>query len=687
VGELVPRPCFVALLSFCCLITARGAPAAASPGAPAAAGPGAPAAARPTRPDAGQTPPPAHNDLLSLPDAGERSLDPIGLDDSTGRELDRAAARLDEARRRAQQVVKTQTAVHGEVLTSIDAVSEVAHRVQVSLAQGLAFVEVELVFASRSATPAELAYRLPLPPDAALYAFRACRLPPEKGVAKNSKSPRCLDAVPAAASSAESAHGGPSESPAASARTIYDARGAAIALRAAALDKSALLSLRVAYVAAAPLHGGVVRFRLPARGYDPRLAPSEITLQAKGFEPVEPIGPRTLDAHLPLDLRAELSKAPAPKPLTTQALCGGKPCTRRYEAAPSAPARARPSWLLLDTSPSMEGPARNAADLTLASLLSLLPEASPLRVFAFAARTQELGRYTPDAAPLKRLSDALMSDLGAATQPARVLEAHKAELFSERPRVLLLSDGKLDRAALAALASFEKRGIELWLIALAPSETAVAGHFSGVVLAAGSEGDALDERLRAALAPATQSGLRAGEERVQESAPKKRYTPRPSEGWLSFWLARHEPALFATEASAPAGFIVAPPFESVAAKAVQPDTGMPKESVLSMLRSQLIPEARACLRSDRKGRADYAVSLTFHALFAGREAYDVRIEGRLPDKLRSCLADVVDRLRIPAFSGRIRVRYPIHTEREPEAPVIELEGEALEEVNRVISGK
>jgi hypothetical protein len=65
----------------------------------------------------------------------------------------------------------------------------------------------------------------------------------------------------------------------------------------------------------------------------------------------------------------------------------------------------------------------------------------------------------------------------------------------------------------------------------------------------------------------------------------------------------------------------------------------------------------------------------------------VRIEGRIPEVLRGCLADVVGRLRIPAFSGRIRVRYPIHTEREPEPPVIELEGEALEQVERVIGGK
>jgi hypothetical protein len=668
---------------------------------------------------------------LPLGDGGDQNLDPIGLDDSTGRELDRAAERLEQARRRAQQVVTTQSARHGDVLTSIDAVSEVAHRVQVTLAQGLAFVEVELVFASRSATPSELAYRLPLPNDSALYALKVCRLPPEKSAGKPASTARCVearvsareqnpearvsareqnpearvsareqnpearvsareqnpDAVPGSGRNEVSANSPSGEGIGASAQAIEDARGRALSLRAAAIDKSAMLALYVSYVARAPLHGGVVRFRLPARGYDPRAAASEVTLHAKGFSELIPAETRALDAHLALDLHAKLSERPPAGTSTTKARCGGKPCTRSYEAALPAPLITRPTWLLLDTSPSMQGPARNAADQALASLLTLLPEATPLRIFAFAAREQELGRFTPDRAPLKRLSDALTSDLGAATLPARVLDAHKAELFSERPRVLLMSDGRFDRATLAALSLLTRRGVELWLCALAKAPPEVAAAFVGVVSASEVADEALDERLRAALGPRTTRGLPAGEERVRESSPKKRQDPRAGESWLSYWLARGDAMPFVTSAYAAAGFIVAPGYQSAAPKAAQPDTGMPKESVLSMLRTQLVPAARACLRTDRKGRADYAVSLTFHALFAEREAYDVRVEGRIPDALRSCLADVIGRLRIPAFSGRIRVRYPIHTEREAESPVIELEGEALEQVNRVISGK
>jgi hypothetical protein len=90
------------------------------------------------------------------------------------------------------------------------------------------------------------------------------------------------------------------------------------------------------------------------------------------------------------------------------------------------------------------------------------------------------------------------------------------------------------------------------------------------------------------------------------------------------------------------------------------------------------------LRTDRKGRGDYAVQVTFVALFAQREIADVRIEGAIEEPLRNCLEGVLSELRVPAFSGRIRVRYPIHTEREPEAPVIQLEPDVAEQVERVI---
>jgi hypothetical protein len=336
----------------------------------------------------------------------------------------------------------------------------------------------------------------------------------------------------------------------------------------------------------------------------------------------------------------------------------------------------------------MEGPARNTADRALTALLAQLPEATLLRAFAFAAEARELGRFEAESAPLALLSDALLQDLGGASRPGAALHLAKADVAQARPRVLLLSDGKLDQAAVRELAALRRHGAELWWIALSEEPSLLEAASDGVIRMAGDlDGERSEERIAAALAPRLPSGLRAGEQRVHETGPPKPYLPRAKESWLSFWLARATPSALRTPGHAAAGTIAAPAFVSVAALPRAPDSGMPKESVLSMLRNQLVPQARGCLRSDRKGRGDYAVALTFHALFADREAYDVHVEGKIPDALRKCLNDVVPRLRVPAFSGRIRVRYPIHTEREPESPVIELEGEALKQVDRVIGAK
>jgi hypothetical protein len=78
------------------------------------------------------------------------------------------------------------------------------------------------------------------------------------------------------------------------------------------------------------------------------------------------------------------------------------------------------------------------------------------------------------------------------------------------------------------------------------------------------------------------------------------------------------------------------------------------------------------------------VQVTFHALFAQREIADVRIEGAIDERLRQCLEGVLGELRVPVFTGRIRVRYPIPTEREPDPPVIALEPDLAEQVERVI---
>ena len=616
---------------------------------------------------------------LLLLESTERGLDPLGLDENTGAALDRAAERLDEARRK-RAVQPPPQAVTGEVLTALEQVRETAHTAELRLAMGLAFVHIAMTFASRSTLPAQVAYRLPLPDGAAPYALEVCR------------AGRCRRASPAAADvarSTDSAHAAEGRCELCiEGEVIHDARGRALALRASPVTKGTPVSVRVDYVAPAPLHGGMVRFRLPARGYDPRAAEAQVELDAPGLIVRSPTENLRLEPNLGLEVVAELDPAQATRAQLTRASCGGAPCSRSFEAAQVAPLVARETWLLLDASPSMEGPARGRADTLLAALLATLPESTALRVFAFGARAREVGRFVAEATPLAVLSDALGDELGAQSRPGAVFALPGLELPRVRPRVLLVSDAKFDHAALRALSSARKHGAELWLLALEEPPLQAQQLFDGVVPVFSTQDPArMEELLSAALSAPFKPGLRHGEQRVRERLPRRPFVPREGDSWLSFWAARSRALSFHGGEPSESALVTAPAFRDAEPKAPVASTGMPKESVLSMLRTQLIPQARACLRSDRKGRGDYAVALTFHALFADREAYDTRIEGAVPDALRKCLGDVLARLRIPLFNGRIRVRYPIHTEREPEPPMLELEPEALEQVNRVIGAQ
>src|SRR5262249_25103173 len=156
--------------------------------------------------------------------------------------------------------------------------------------------------------PAELAYRMPLPSEAAVSAVRVCQ------------ANRCVDARPWARGQKDGAE--PVTGPELAADRIVDARGNALALRAASVAKDAPLTLELEYVAAAELRGGVARFQLPARGYDPRAAPAHIALSAPGLTKLEPAPELTLDPWLPLSVRAELGERPGRIAISTRARCG-----------------------------------------------------------------------------------------------------------------------------------------------------------------------------------------------------------------------------------------------------------------------------------------------------------------------------------------------------------------------------
>jgi hypothetical protein len=509
------------------------------------------------------------------------------------------------------------------------------------------------------------------------------------------RAKRCESALPLeAAPEAIPARSGPFVR----AQIIRDGRGPALSLVMSSVVRGEPYDLQVSYLAEAPVRGGRARFTLPARGRDPHLAPSSVQVSTRYRGQLEPEGALQLDSAFELPVSVRLQGGHVER-ATSSALCGRARCTRRFEARASQEARERPVWLLLDASPSMEGPARGRLEMALAALLEALPAQSPVRAIAFAAQAREIGSYHAATAPLATLGDALLADLGPGTRPSALLPVLGHEKSGPAPRLVLLSDARFDPAPREqrALEALTRRGSELWLVAVgdrAPAHSALFERTGGGVLQVAALADQslrtgnlepLSEALRV-IASERRAGTRPGEQRVLESLPAKPFAPGDKPHWLALWALRgQESPLWLTRDSArDTSAIAAPAYASVSPPAPPADTGMPAQSVLDMLRTQLLPRARACLRSDRKGRGDYAVQVTFHALFAQREISDVRIEGAIQEPLRECLESVLSELRVPAFSGRIRVRYPIHTEREPDPPVIQLEPDVAAQVERVI---
>lgn len=625
---------------------------------------------------------------LSVIEATERGEDPLGLDLSTGKALDEAA----------EQVVSAPpplpNATLGGTLSSLSQVRETSHELAIEVAHGLARVRVRLAWVSAAKHRAEVSYRLAVPKGAIVSHVSACR-----------DASTCLKAQPLRASGDEPyarfRAALPQATPAGSAlyaELLHEARNDALALRMLSLAPSERAVIEVEYVLEAQVRGGHVFLEMPARGEDPRIA-QDATVRIRADDFVQDFASEfTQDAARSFTLKLTQK---TDKPLyesVVRARCGNTLCTRQHRVARSAALPTRPTWIWIDASPSMEGPARSRADSVLAALLSILPGETPISAHAFAARAALLGHFRADAVALSQLSDATQLDLDAATQLAPLVSATETKIAREKPRVLILSDGAFDSTEVErrALRRASEQGAELWLLALGDRVPVSLGpmlHTLSLATAAQralSRGDLheLSAQLNMALSREAQTGLRHGEESVRETRPRAPYPLAADSPWLAFWLARDEatPVWFASLGSHAGASIAAPPYLAAdAPESLAPVTGMPAESVLEMLRNQLVPKARACLRSDRKGRADYAVNLSFRAFFQQREVSEMGIDGPVPEPLRKCLLDLLPKLRVPAFSGGVRVRYPIHTDRAPVPPIIELTPEMRESVQRVLT--
>ncbi|HEX2675821.1 MAG TPA: vWA domain-containing protein [Polyangiales bacterium] len=451
----------------------------------------------------------AIEDLLPL---ANDPNDPIGLerDDKT---LDRAGPAqptaaaansgngADDARRFGP--VPPLLAAHpGEVLTAIEAVRETAHRVSVELTAGLALVHTELVLESSAEKPAEAELRLAVPDDAALGALAVCQAKACRDGVVDSAASGELDAYDDALQAR-----GPvpidSALPLARAFLVHDERGAAIVVRAAPITKSRALTVRLGYVTSAAQHGGRVHVLLPARGSDPRIAPSQVTLHAAGL--VDPTIARTpltaqvtVDPSEPIEISA---RAAGDSSTLLRFACGAKQCLYGYASAAPQSARAVDLVLAIDVSPSMEGPARSRMLSGLAVILEALPAGSTVRALVFAGQASALiaKPQTPDAVSMSTFAPAgLEAELGSATR----FEAAYSQIerwgwskSARRKLVVIVGDGGLTIGSARPFAAAANDGVEVSALNLADRgavKALVRGvmQTGGVVVDAGAEAQA-----------------------------------------------------------------------------------------------------------------------------------------------------------------------------------------------------
>jgi hypothetical protein len=585
----------------------------------------------------------------------------------------------------------------GEVLHAVPAVRETHHRVQVELIEGLAVVRVGLRFMNGGSQAAGLRYRLAVPPDAEVAECAGC-----------------------------------------STRWIRDERGLALEVHVPPWPERGEHRVQVTYVAPAPRVGGAVRWHLPARGADERIAPAAVTAVASHLLSPTVAGAPAGDTPVAIDpwTDAEVA-AHAPTDATPRAVlwhfpCGDARCARARLSTGPRQAAPRDVILLIDASRSTLGPARNRMGVAFAALMGVMPAGSRMQAVAFASEARALQAEPVDPArvPMRPLVDATRADLGAATRFEAAWPTVRDRVRASRragrdPIVVLVGDGGLTQgdAGDRALAEAKRLRIPVHAVNLGdrparPGLVDAVRRTGGLLLDAGppaaraergGPGAALEERVQALFAPVVAQGvtlraggrrflldsLRAGEEQVWEgpvparpvlSGPGWRATARPAPDAVAAALGRR---LARGDADRPVHVIgppdppadaLAPPDDPLAGK------GIPKDTVRVMLRQRLVPAARRCFRQDRRGRADHARRAEYIIRLAEREVIEARVQGDLPDALRRCLLGAVDGLDVPMFEGVVLVHYPVYTERAPDPPRLELEGPVADEVDAVTAG-
>jgi hypothetical protein len=437
--------------------------------------------------------------------------DPIGID--------REAATLGTAAVSGKRKpIRTDTATFGpeppvfsarigEVLSAVPSLREKTHRVRVELSAGLANVACELEFENSGAAPAELVYRLAVPDDAAPSALEVCGAHGCRSGSIDATGYR-LDAY----DDAVQARGPkPAEAlPVADARKVRDSRGSALLIRAAPVSHNELLRVHVSYLAAAVQHGGMVRFSLPARGMDPRIAPLDLSAHAANLVDLRADGLAIGDAALHAEAwsSVELTGRAADGGIVSEvwrATCGNANCLRAYvAAAPTSPAPVD-MVLAIDASPSTEGSARSRLLTVIAAILARAPQGSRVRALRFASRAVPLlaERKEPRELALNVFSPvAFEAELGAATRfeaAWQLIESWGLAKSKLKKLVVIVGDGGITTGPARPFEAARRAGIEVAVLNVsdrASAATLVSGAQAtgGAVVDAGADADAVMRR-------------------------------------------------------------------------------------------------------------------------------------------------------------------------------------------------
>lgn len=481
--------------------------------------------------------------------------DPIGIERDPG--FDRAAkARTapaaqgpatmsPEDRARFGPMPPPFAAKSGEALTAVASVHEQSHKQSLELIAGLALIEAELSFENSADKPAEVEYRLAVPNDAALAGLDVCNARGCRAGAVapgNERAAAYDDAVRARGSKPAS-----DQLPLAHAYKLRDARGAALIVRAASVERDRALSVRVRYLAQAEVHGGRARLRVPARGMDPRAVPLELSLKASDLGAVRVNGralaagsaPIRIDPWQATDVEASQAAGNGTRTVW-QFPCGSAQCSRAYASAPPRAAAAVDLILAIDASPSTEGVARSRTLPTIAAILAQAPQGSRVRALRFASKVEVLIAERKDAGQVSLSAFAPVAfeaELGSATRFESawdVIRGWGATKGKPRPLIVVVGDGGITRGKARPFEAARRAGFEVSVVNVAdrpclPPLAQAAQVTGGTVIDAGAEADAairgstpeaLEERVAALFAsvaverPAL-AGLSGGTRKLQ----------------------------------------------------------------------------------------------------------------------------------------------------------------------------